>query len=249
MSSTFKIISVGYRCMSASFLQLLGIKTESYPFDWMVSRLSVVQDCIETEFIHFLQPSNYITRQTETSNTTDDSKSYFFHETTHINTFYNHNIHHDHDDTEIQTYHLCLALNHYDVRSPTDYEYYQRCIHRLDNFFRIENISKYYLYFHPIMGIHDFHRTQEDLLKEIETFHTFMLTRTNVFGICFILIKHDHHPTSIIWKETPTSILFLLYCNEQFADAGAPFMGDHETEKNEVLSRLQQILPLSHLTS
>jgi hypothetical protein len=26
-------------------------------------------------------------------------------------------------------------------------------------------------------------------------------------------------------------------------------MGNHETEKNEVLSRLQQILPLSHLTS
>ena len=245
MSSTFKIISVGYRCISASFLQLLGIKTESYPFDWLVSSLSTVQHCIETNFIHFLQPNNYITRQTETSNTTDDSKFYFFHETTHINTFYNPDIH---DNTgDIQTYRLSMGLNHYDVRNPMDYEYYQRCIQRLYNFFHIENISKYYLYFHPIMGIHDFHRTQEDLLKEIETFHAFMLSRTNIFGICFILIKHNHqdpHPTSVVWKETPTSTIFLLYCNEQFADAGAPFMGDHDTEKNEVLSRLEHIISI-----
>ena len=33
MSSNTKFISFGHRCSPGSFLQLLNLKTESYPFD------------------------------------------------------------------------------------------------------------------------------------------------------------------------------------------------------------------------
>ena len=49
----YKVISFGYRCSSATFIQKLNLKTESYPFDWIVSKLDVIKDCIETNFVHF----------------------------------------------------------------------------------------------------------------------------------------------------------------------------------------------------
>ena len=64
----YKVISFGHRCSSASFIRLLNLKSESYPFDWLVSKLDVIKDCIETKFVHFLDINNYITQNTETFN-------------------------------------------------------------------------------------------------------------------------------------------------------------------------------------
>ena len=52
----YKVISFGHRCSSASFIQNLNLKTESYPFDWLVSKLDIIKDCIETKFVHFFTP-------------------------------------------------------------------------------------------------------------------------------------------------------------------------------------------------
>jgi hypothetical protein len=41
----YKVISFGHRCSSASFIQNLNLKTESYPFDWLVSKLDIIKDC------------------------------------------------------------------------------------------------------------------------------------------------------------------------------------------------------------
>ena len=53
------VFSLGYRCSSAGILKSLGLKHESYPFDWMVSRLPIIEDCIATGFVHYLDPANY----------------------------------------------------------------------------------------------------------------------------------------------------------------------------------------------
>jgi hypothetical protein len=53
------LFSLGFRCSSASLIKSLGLKNESYPFDWLVSRLSVIQHCIESDFVEFLNLDNY----------------------------------------------------------------------------------------------------------------------------------------------------------------------------------------------
>lgn len=51
--------SLGHGCHSAAILQRLGIKIESYPFDWMNSRPGMIKDCIEDDFKKFLDRSYY----------------------------------------------------------------------------------------------------------------------------------------------------------------------------------------------
>lgn len=47
----YKVISFGHRCSTASFIQ--NLKTESYPFDWLVSKLDIIKDCIEKSSFFF----------------------------------------------------------------------------------------------------------------------------------------------------------------------------------------------------
>ena len=49
-----KYCSLGHGCHSANILKRLGLKKESYPFDWLNSRTSIVKDCIEDNFKKFL---------------------------------------------------------------------------------------------------------------------------------------------------------------------------------------------------
>ena len=36
----YSVISFGHRCSSATIIQNLNLKTESYPFDWLVSKIT-----------------------------------------------------------------------------------------------------------------------------------------------------------------------------------------------------------------
>ena len=64
---TIKIISFGYRCSSAGFLKKLGLKNESYPFDWLISRLFVIKHCVESNFTVFLNLEKFEKKQCNTS--------------------------------------------------------------------------------------------------------------------------------------------------------------------------------------
>jgi len=229
----YKVISFGHRCSSASFIKLLNCKTESYPFDWLVSKLDIIKDCIETNFVHFLNVSNYITRDTETFNMIDNKKFHIGNEVAQINTFYETNI------NNTQTYSYKLALNHYNINN--DNEYYQRCINRLYELLDTD-IQKYYIYFHHIMGIDEFQNTAENILDEFENFNQYIIKKTkNIFGIYFILIKKHNNIKSIQLKDTPNYKIFIVYCNEDFLDGGIPFMGNHNIEQEEVLTIFKSI--------
>ena len=228
----YKVISFGYRCSSAAFMQLLNLKTESYPFDWLVSKLDVIKDCIETKFVHFLNINNYIVKNSETFNLIDNTKICMNCESVHVNVFYETDIHNS-------TLNYKLGLNHHNVNN--DYEYYQRCINRLYELFETD-IQKYYIYFHPIMGINDFHNNKENILNDFDNFNQYILEKTkNIFGLYFILIKHNENIKSIKLKETSNYNIFILYCNDEFLDGGSPFMGNCNIEQEEVLSILKNI--------
>jgi len=229
----YKVISFGYRCSSASFLQLLNLKTESYPFDWLVSKLDVIKDCIETKFVHFLNANHYVARNTETVNIIDNTITCVCNEVAHVNMYY------EKDMQTKYTYSYQLACNHRTIQK--DCDYYQRCINRLYSLFK-SNVHKYYLHFHPIMGINDYQHNKEMILKEFDDFNQYIIGKTrNIFGIYFILIKHKDQIKSFKWKETRYYNVFVLYCNDDFLDGGAPFMGNDTAEKEEVLSILKKI--------
>jgi hypothetical protein len=54
------VCSFGFNCHSAYFLRTNGLKKQSYPFDWIMSNLQVVKDCIENDFNDYLNKSLYI---------------------------------------------------------------------------------------------------------------------------------------------------------------------------------------------
>jgi hypothetical protein len=236
----FKIISFGHRCSSAGVIKLLNLKTESYPFDWLISKLDVIMDCIDTKFVHFLNRNNYITQYSETFNFIDGKKSHICYETIHVNKYY------QKDPTNIQTYKYKLALNHYNLHNDNDYQYYERCIKRLYDLLE-SDIKKYYLYFHYIMGINDYEREKKYIINKFEEFYEYISKKTvNITGIYFILISSKEPVKIIVLKENPQYIIYLLYCSEQFLDCGCPFGGDQGKELQEVLSTLQNIIPLQN---
>jgi hypothetical protein len=54
------VCSLGFNCHSAQFLKTNDLKKASYPFDWIMSNLSVVKHCIEDDFKTFLDKSFYV---------------------------------------------------------------------------------------------------------------------------------------------------------------------------------------------
>lgn len=229
-----KFISLGHRCSSAGFLQLLNLKTESYPFDWLVSKLKVIQDCIETQFVHFLQVENYIEQQAETCNFIDGTKVHICNEIVQVNTYY------ETDKDNRYTYQYQLALNHRHLKN--DLEYYQRCIQRFNDLLETKE-QKYTLYFHPIMGINDYSNQKENLLHDFDLFSQFITQKTtHLFGIYFILVQSNLSPTCLKIKETPDYIVFLLHCNDHFLDGGKPCMGHYSTEQEQIMAIFQEIL-------
>jgi hypothetical protein len=139
----------------------------------------------------------------------------------------------------IYTYHYKLAFNHNNVNN--DYEYYQRCINRLYELLETD-IQKYYLYFHPIMGINTFQNNKDNILNDFNNFSQYITEKTkNIFGIYFILVRHNENIKSIKLKETPNYYIFVLYCNDNFIDGGGSFVGNSDKEREEVLSILKNI--------
>ena len=139
-----KLISFGYRCSTASFLKYgLHMKSESYPFDWLVSSLSAIRQCIESDFKEFLKIENYKQQEMETCNIVDGVKTHIRYETMFVNTFYETNM------ENTYTFGAKLALNHKTIHN--DYDYYVRCIQRLHDVFA-SNERKVYIYMHPLMG-------------------------------------------------------------------------------------------------
>jgi len=242
INQPYEVISFGHKCTSAGFIDLLNSKYESYPFDWMVSKLDVIQDCIETDFIHFLNKNNYIEKNTDNCHIIDNNKEFLLHETVYVNTYYE-NKRDDKNDYN-STYHYKLILSHRKLNTSENCLYYERCIARLYNLLK-SDINKYYIHFHPIIGINDFEIKNESILNEFESFNKYINTKTiNIFGIYFILIKHQNavNTVSVILKETPNYIVYVINCNNNFKDTGKTMSGDMYREEGGVLQILNSII-------
>jgi hypothetical protein len=108
-------VSLGNYCITSNILKDYNIKIESYPFDWMVSCLDNIIDCIENNFENFLDKNNYLL-----INSNQTKNLYYFNNT---NSLFNNSILSDHQ--------------HHDLSNLDDYNYLQRCVNRFNE------LSKY----------------------------------------------------------------------------------------------------------
>jgi hypothetical protein len=58
-----KYISLGPNCQTSGSIKTVGYKTESYPFDWILTNLDIVSDCIQTDFKDYLNKDFYFKNQ------------------------------------------------------------------------------------------------------------------------------------------------------------------------------------------
>jgi len=55
-----EFISIGPKCITAMNLKQTGYRRAAYPFDWIFCSLSMVQHCIETNFVYFLDRTRIV---------------------------------------------------------------------------------------------------------------------------------------------------------------------------------------------
>ena len=254
-----KLFSLGFRCSTAAIIKQIEMKTESFPFDWLVSDLSVIRHCIETDFSEFTNLKNYERRYTSTYEMADSKESFICDEQLMVNTYY--------QPPELMnaenTYKYKLAMNHHNIFELKDMEYYNRCIERFRSLLNCDN-NKIYIHIRHLVTREKYETEKDEILKEFIEFDDFITSRFKgtLKGIYFILIKDklnssvcdstsssepDIHSTRLQpngeliheSKKTGTRI-YTLNVNRDFIDAGETFMGEYYKEvlyiKNEILN-------------
>jgi hypothetical protein len=260
----YKIFSVGFRCSTAGILKKLGLKTESYPFDWLISRIYVIRHCIENNFVEFINSNNYEKRITKTYNNKDtDNEGFICEEHILFNRFYQH----DNKMGEINTYQYNLAMNHHNIMEEKDNQYYRRCIERFQSLLCL-NQPKMFIHITPLI-VKDIEYNIQYYFDECIDFYYFMKKQNNIIhsqhhpdeeqqqiiGLFYIIVKDllETHPKMNVIYENHEQYskcrIYVLYTNSDFIDAGETFMGNYNEEeqmiKNTILhfSVIKPILP------
>jgi len=240
------LFSVGHRCTSASLIKELRLKFESYPFDWVVSKLDVVLHCVKDDFCQYLNQDNYRELYSETFNLCDGEKRHICHENISFNNFYETEFNHDTGnptDFSFGTYGMKLAMTHHNITTEKDKGYFERCVTR---FRKILNLPqrKFFLYVHPLLGINQFEETSYSLLLYFMEFvEKFKQYTTNIFGIFFICVKNEERKNQIeTMFENEEMIVFVLYTNQNLIDGGGVYDGDFYNEQYTILITIEKIL-------
>jgi hypothetical protein len=219
------------------------LKTESYPFDWLVSNLSTIRHCISSDFIEFLKPENYQLQDTLTYNQLDARIITICSETPETNLYYEnqshcHIGHRKKREEKTFTYWCPLALTHHSMSQMEHHAYFKRCVSRFWE--RMESgywEKKRYLYLHPYIGVYEYDLFKHSLRQEWEEFSRFMARKMgDVKGIFIVPVFLDKgmENRDIVWEELFRSKWAVGWkveiSNWKFIDAGATFSGEYEQE-------------------
>jgi hypothetical protein len=179
--------SLGGNCMASTVLKRTGLKTESYPFDWIFSSEEMVKHCIEDNFKTFLDKSEYNTNFADHS--ICEHKFY----STIVENYQN-------DESRDD-----VIFNHHNpLTSVEDYDYFQRCVQRFENLLSSDE-SKVFLKVHinktPYDGVISLSKsfTINELLSKHTTNHKLI-----VINAC---------PTNKRGYEIKYNDNNLLFCN------------------------------------
>jgi hypothetical protein len=243
------------------------LKTESYPFDWLVSRLPVIQHCLETNFQYFIEDisNNYAQYKTITQHYEFDGTTTFIcDETVVANTYYAQmSIHPVYYTQPLQsprdTYAFPLVMNHHNIFTQSDFDYYQRCIQRFKNLLTQPTQPTMYLYIHPALSTTEYELHKAALISEVVNFQQFLqitYPQTYPKGLAFIPLKTQHpypitnvypNPIETIHNTLNTEneaqcIIHIVYMNKDFIDAGEIFMRNAYIETDAIIAYIKQMI-------
>jgi hypothetical protein len=240
------LFSIGHRCTSASLIKHLNLKFESYPFDWVVSKLEVIIDCIETDYQHYLNSDNYNEKQSETFNLSDGKKRHICFENIVYNNYYESAFLENFDgnvENNYGTYGMMLSLTHHDIRNQEGLAYFQRCVQRFKKMLALPG-QKFYLYVHPLLGNQEFQLDSARLINYfIEFVDKFKTKSPNLFGIFFVVVKNNDKKFQIDKLfETKDVVIFVLYVNDNLIDGGGVYDGDFFQEQHNMLNAIQDVI-------
>jgi hypothetical protein len=206
-------ISLGYRCSTAGILKRLGLKHESFPFDWMISRLPIIKDCIETRFAYFIDPKWYVKKQTHTTHYhkgTTPVPMKICDETIYENVHYA-NLYQDQVQTPKtmnipqplsrengDTYAHLLAINHRNINDPETQAYYARCIDRFFHYWEPTTPTPtpvVGIYIHPTITEQEYQDQTNDLQQEFRELYE--KTMPKHWSAVFFIIVRTNHPYPI----------------------------------------------------
>lgn len=228
------IISIGHRCSCAGLLKDIGYKEESYPFDWLVSKLDVVQQCIENNFVEFMKKENYKIITCNTINNIDGNINHLKQEGVFVNSFYQ-----PEKTAASSTFHLRLGINHFDMLSEIGQGYYERCIQRFKTKMNGPD-KKILLYFHPIIGPNSFKDDYDSIRDLIVNFFDFIQgTYVNSYGLFFVLVKGQKTELTTLYKLSDITI-YKLETNDALVDTGYIWHGTCEDEIKLVSNIIKQ---------
>lgn len=108
-------VSLGAYCKTAWLFKELGLKTESHPFDWMLSCPQNIMQIVEDDFQQFLNPDNYEKVFVGTREQVCGTRNIIYHPITKNTFFPNYSYDHMHHDL---------------VGRREDLEYLKRCVER-----------------------------------------------------------------------------------------------------------------------
>jgi hypothetical protein len=216
--------SVGHRCSTSHLLRDCGLRCESHPFDWLVSKLDTIEHCILDDFKEFLDISNYTIIRAKVHNVIDNV-TINAENTLSIykNKYY---------DTSQNDIFNELKLATYYEHKLFEEDYYTRCVNRFKNVLIAEN-NKVFVYIHPIMGINDYRENAQKLLSTFTDFKKFMDTKSiKLSGIYFIIVKagSTDSPYDEYVNNDINIAVYTIYTNNDFIDASTPFKGNYKKE-------------------
>lgn len=105
------VVSLGTHCYTASLLKNAGLKTASYPFDWLFSSPAMIAHCLNDDFADLLNPRYYEPVPPARRRDGPD-----------VN-LCDHALFRD-------AYRVAFVFNHRDPTDPADYAYLTRCVER-----------------------------------------------------------------------------------------------------------------------
>lgn len=107
-----RVIGLGMRCVTAQLLRDMGLRTRSYPFDWIFSSPEVVVHCIEDNFATILDRNEYEAIDSAPQRT---------------------NLARCDHRTYRDVFGIRDMFNHHNPLLANDYEYLVRCVQRFKN--------------------------------------------------------------------------------------------------------------------
>lgn len=158
------VVSLGTFCHTANHFQLRGIRTCSHPFDWILSRPSVVTACLRDDFQTFLDPVHHQRIGADLSNHRVYGKMVLG------NNFHG-------------KLPLDITFTHRDITNPTHYAYYERCVQRFRDLMKSSE-SKLF-----VLTTQDVPYDRE----EIKELHAELQARTTNFHLLCISFFNDYH--------------------------------------------------------